>query len=74
MKGWAQLKDAFWASVEGGPEERRRRSEELRAIDPALVETLDALLAADADGKPMIPLDDPGPEPASRPTRGRASR
>ena len=58
MKGWAELKAAFWAVVEEGPDERERRTAELLAIDPALPGMLDALLEADARGDALMPLDD----------------
>jgi serine/threonine protein kinase len=44
VKGWAELKEAFWAAVDGGPEERVRQAERLAAIDPALPERLATLL------------------------------
>ena len=61
MKGWPELKDAFWAVIENGPGERERRAAELRAIDPALPDMLDTLIAADSRGEPLLPLDDPHP-------------
>jgi serine/threonine protein kinase len=59
VNGWAELKAAFGAIVDGGPGERDRRKAELRAIDPALPEMLDALLEADARGDAVLPLVDP---------------
>lgn len=53
MKGWAELKDAFWAVVDGGPEERARRLAALAEIDPALPSRLEALLAADDGGESL---------------------
>ena len=69
MKGWAELKSAFWAVVEGGPDERERRTAELRAIDPALPDMLEALLEADARGDALMPLADPPPPESPRPDR-----
>ena len=69
MKGWVDLKTAFWAVVEGGPGERERRTAELRAIDPALPDMLESLLAADARGDALMPLVDPLPAGAPRPER-----
>ena len=65
MKGWAELKVAFAAIVDGGPEERDRHVAELRAIDPALPAMLDAMLEADSRGETLMPLIDP-PQAASR--------
>ena len=67
MKGWEELKEAFWAAVDAGPEERARRTAALAAIDPALPERLEALLAADARGESLEPMFEP--EPASHPAR-----
>ena len=47
---WGRLKDAFWAAVDGGPEEHARQIAALSAVDPALGERLQALLAADRIG------------------------
>jgi Tol biopolymer transport system component len=67
MRGWAELKEAFWAAIEHGPGERERRSADLRAIDPALSELLEALIAADSRGEALVPLDDPLPAAAAPP-------
>ena len=69
MKGWAELKAAFWAVIEGGPGERERRTAELGAIDPSLPQMLDALLEADARGDAFMPLGDPPPVEPPRPDR-----
>jgi Tol biopolymer transport system component len=69
VKGWAELKEAFWAVLDGGPSERERRTAELRAIDPALPDMLDALLAADSRGEPLMPLEDPEAAASPAPTR-----
>ena len=69
MKGWAELKAAFWAIVEEGPGEREKRTAELRAIDPDLPGMLDALLEADARGDALMPLIDPPPAESPRPDR-----
>ena len=53
MKGWAELKGAFWAALEGGPAERARQIAALGAIDPALPRRLEALLAADSGDGPL---------------------
>jgi Tol biopolymer transport system component len=50
MTGWIELKEAFWAVVEGEPDERARRLAALAAIDAALPGRLEALLAADERG------------------------
>jgi serine/threonine protein kinase len=49
MKGWAELKEAFWAALEGDPAERARQLAALSSIDPELPSRLEALLAADAE-------------------------
>ena len=73
VKGWDQLKDAFWAVLETGPadreRERDRRTGELRAIDPQLPAMLDALLEADARGESLMPLEDAPTVAAPRPDR-----
>ena len=69
MKGWAELKEAFWAVIEHGPGEKDRRAADLGAIDPALPDLLDALLAADAGGAPLLHLDDPAAPALPRPSR-----
>jgi Tol biopolymer transport system component/tRNA A-37 threonylcarbamoyl transferase component Bud32 len=69
VTGWAELKAAFRAIVEGAPGERERRTAQLRVIDPALPEMLDALLEADARGDPLMSLVDPPPAAAARPDR-----
>ena len=72
MKGWAELQAAFWAVIEGGPDEKARRTAELRAIDPALPDMLDALLDADARSDTLVPLSDPPtPDPAESPRPDR---
>jgi serine/threonine protein kinase len=69
VRGWAELKTAFWAVIDGGADERERHTAELRAIDPALPAMLEALLDADARGDPMMPLADLPPDESPRPTR-----
>jgi Tol biopolymer transport system component len=69
VKGWAELKAAFSAVVDGEPGERERRTAELRAIDPALPDMLEALLEADARGEALLPLVDPLPAESPRPDR-----
>ena len=61
MNGWLELKDAFWAAVEGGPEERDRQMARLSVIDPAMADRLAALLAADglADSQGVLLLAAP---------------
>jgi serine/threonine protein kinase len=69
MKGWAELKEAFWAALEGEPSERARRSAALASIDPGLPARLDALLEADARGEALdsiFQLDDAPREPPAR--------
>ena len=69
MKGWAELKDAFWAVLDGEPGERERQLAVLASIDPALPGQLEALLAADSRGDPLpllLKTESPGP---SRPDR-----
>ena len=53
MKGWSELKEAFWASVESEPAEQARRMAALASIDPELPGRLEALLAADARGESL---------------------
>ena len=53
MKGWSELKEAFWASVESAPAEQARRMAALASIDPELPGRLEALLAADARGESL---------------------
>jgi serine/threonine protein kinase len=55
VKGWAELKDAFFAAVEGDAAERARQVAALAAIDPALSRRLETLLAADDRGE-TLPL------------------
>jgi len=69
VKGWAELKAAFWAVIEEGPAERERRTAELRAIDPELPGMLDALLEADARDDALMPLIDPPAAESPRPDR-----
>jgi serine/threonine protein kinase/Tol biopolymer transport system component len=68
MKGWAELKDAFWAVVDGGPAERERQMSTLASIDLSLPARLDALLTADARGESLQHIFDQ-PVSAPRPTR-----
>jgi len=69
VKGWSELKDAFWASIEGGPAERARHVATLASIDPALPARLEALLAADDDGASFDLLVQPDPAPKDHPAR-----
>ena len=69
MKGWTELKEAFFAAVEGGPAERSRHIAALAAIDPELSERLEALLAADDRGESIQQLFQAEPVPADHPTR-----
>ena len=69
MKGWAELKEAFWAVTEGGPDELERRTANLRAIDPDLPDMLAALIAADSRGETLLPLDDPHAAATPPPSR-----
>ncbi len=69
MKGWAELKEAFWACVDSDPDERARRAEALAAIDPALPARLEALLAADARGESLDHLFESLPAAAPHPER-----
>jgi serine/threonine protein kinase len=69
VKGWAELKEAFWAAVDGDPEERARHVEALRSVDPALSARLEALLAADDQGESLQHLfqaEPPHPEVPAR--------
>ena len=54
MTGWSELKEAFWAVLEGGPGERTRRLAALAEIDAALPGRLEALLAADERGESLV--------------------
>jgi len=69
MKGWAQLKEAFWAALEGEPAERARHAEALASIDPELPARLEALLAADAGGEALQQIFQSDPVPDERPAR-----
>ena len=69
MKGWAELKEAFWAVVEGEPAERARRVATLASIDPALADRLEALLAADDRGESLQQILPAGMMPPSPPDR-----
>jgi hypothetical protein len=53
VKGWADLKEAFWAAVDGDSAERARHLAALGSIDPALPARLEALLAADDRGESL---------------------
>ena len=53
MKGWEELKQAFWAAVDADPAERARHIEALASIDPALPKQLEALLAAEDRGESL---------------------
>jgi serine/threonine protein kinase/dipeptidyl aminopeptidase/acylaminoacyl peptidase len=53
VKGWVQLKDAFWAAAEADPSEHPRHVAALASIDPDLARRLEALLAADARGESL---------------------
>lgn len=69
MKGWAELKDAFWATVDGDPAERARHVAALESIDPALPACLEALLAAADRGESLEHLFHQEPAGAEPPTR-----
>jgi serine/threonine protein kinase len=53
MKGWAELKEAFWAAADRTPSERARHVAALAATDPSLAARLEALLAADDCGESL---------------------
>ena len=69
MKGWAQLKDAFFAAVEGDAAERARQIEALATIDPELSRRLEALLAADDRGEPLPIFQELNPALTPPPSR-----
>jgi Tol biopolymer transport system component len=69
MKGWAELKDAFWSAVDDGPAERARHVAALRSIDPELPARLEALLAADDRGESLEHLFLSEPARAEPPSR-----
>jgi len=69
VKGWAELKDAFWAAVEGDPAERARHLAALSSIDPALPARLEAMLAADDHGASLLHLFQPEPVREAHPAR-----
>ena len=69
MKGWAELKEAFWAALEGEPSERARHVAALASIDPQLPARLEALLAADAGGEALQQIFQSDPVPHERPAR-----
>ena len=56
MKGWAELKDAFWAAIDGDPAERARQLAEQkgRSYEEALTHLLELMqqgwAAKDRDG------------------------
>ena len=53
MKGWAELKQGFWAAVDADPAEHARHIAALASVDPDLASRLEALLAADARGESL---------------------
>jgi serine/threonine protein kinase/Tol biopolymer transport system component len=69
VKGWSELKDAFWAAVEREPAEQARHVAALASSDPALGARLEALLAADARGESLQHLFQAEPMPTERPAR-----
>ena len=69
MKGWAELKEAFWAVVEREPAERSRQLAALASIDPELPGRLEALLSADARGETLQHIFQSEAVSAERPTR-----
>jgi eukaryotic-like serine/threonine-protein kinase len=69
VKGWAELKEAFWAAVDGDPAERARHVEALGSIDPALPARLEALLAADDRGESLQHLFQSEPASTEPPAR-----
>jgi eukaryotic-like serine/threonine-protein kinase len=69
VTGWAQLKDAFFAAVEGDAAERARQVAALAAIDPGLARRLEALLAADDRGETVPFLQELEPGPPVLPSR-----
>jgi eukaryotic-like serine/threonine-protein kinase len=69
VKGWAELKDAFWAAVDSDPAERARHVAALESIDPALPARLEALLAADDRGESLEHLFQSEPVSAAPPAR-----
>ena len=69
MKGWAELKEAFWAAVDSSPPERARHVAALESIDPALSARLEALLAADDRGESLEHLFQAEPVSTAPPAR-----
>ena len=69
MKGWAELKDAFWAAVDADPAEQARHVEALHAVHPELPARLEALLAADDRGATFQHLFAPEPTSTAPPAR-----
>lgn len=69
MKGWAELKEAFWAAVDGDPAERARHAAALESIDSALPARLEALLAADDRGDSLQHLLQPEATDTEAPAR-----
>jgi eukaryotic-like serine/threonine-protein kinase len=69
VKGWAELKEAFWAAVDSDPAERARQIAALESIDPALSARLEALLAADDRGESLEHLFQAEPVSTAPPAR-----
>jgi len=69
VRGWAELKQAFWAAVEGDAADRARQIEALASIDPGLPDRLEALLAADDRGGSFEDLFDCTPPRTGHPER-----
>jgi hypothetical protein len=69
VKGWQELKQAFWAAADGDPAERARHIEALASIDPELPRQLEALLAADDGGASLDRRFQSNPAAAQHPDR-----
>jgi Tol biopolymer transport system component len=69
VKGWAQLKEAFWAAVEGDAADRTHQIDALAAMDPELANRLEALLAADDRGESFEELFGCPPPQTTHPER-----
>ena len=72
MKGWAELKEGFWAAVDADPSEHARHIAALASVDPDLASRLEALLAADARGESLLQIfeaESSGSAPTEQPFR-----
>ncbi len=69
VTAWEELKNAFWAAVEGAPADQARQIAGLASKNPALAGRLEALLAADARGESLQHLFQSEPARTQPPAR-----